>query len=203
MFSKTDEELLQESLENIIDLMARRDIELLESFVYELQDEQYFHEGVAENVRHAKNKVVSTTKRVNRTVNHKINKAGDHLDNLIKIAKKDIIGANRDEIMSNHIKVSTIVKGVLKSGIVTLIHPVAGLVYMCTKLILKGKLRTREREKILADLKLELEICEEKINDATNAGDKQKKYELMRLRNELKRSILRLQNAGRGIRNIG
>lgn len=202
--TKTDEELLIENLIDLLTLVGKKDIELLESIVDELEgDERYFHEGVYENIKDAKNKTVANTKQVKRTITHKINKTGDHIDNLIKIARKHIVGASRDEIMTNHVKVSTIIKRILSTGALYLIHPAVGLLYLFVTTALKKKLTVREQEKILADLKLELEICEEKINDATNAGDKKGKYELMRLRNELKKNILRIQNAGRGIRNIG
>ena len=49
----------------------------------------------------------------------------------------------------------------------------------------------RIRNDLIEDLKTEISICEEKINDA--ADDKKKKYELMRIRDRLKKELRRVE----------
>lgn len=72
----------------------------------------------------------------------------------------------------------------------TIIPPVAiisGIVFIgriCTDKYLDGK----ERAKILRELEDEIMICNEKIEDSRGDDDKQKKYELMRIRNQLQRT---------------
>lgn len=46
----------------------------------------------------------------------------------------------------------------------------------------------RERTKILQEIEDEIQICNEKIDDSRGDDNKQKKYELMRIRNNLKRT---------------
>lgn len=46
----------------------------------------------------------------------------------------------------------------------------------------------RERTKLLQELEDEIQICNEKIDDSRGDDNKQKKYELMRIRNNLKRT---------------
>lgn len=200
---RTEEEIFLECVDMLLEDIGRYQPELLEVIVEELEYGFILEENVKEQLRDVKNKTVLKTKSVTRAVPHKINKTGEHIDNLIKITRKHIVGETRDELMTNHTKVSTVIKRVLTSGALYLISPTIGLLHIFITTALRKKLKVREQEKILADLKLELEICEEKINDATNNNDKKAKYELMRLRNSLKKNIIRVQQAGRGMRNIG
>lgn len=56
--------------------------------------------------------------------------------------------------------------------------------YVCTDKYLDAK----ERNKILKELEDEIQICNEKIDDSRGDDNKQNKYELMRIRNQLKRT---------------
>lgn len=56
--------------------------------------------------------------------------------------------------------------------------------YVCSDKYLDAK----ERNKILRELEDEIQICNEKIDDSRGDDNKQKKYELMRIRNQLKRT---------------
>lgn len=49
-------------------------------------------------------------------------------------------------------------------------------------------LDTKERTKLLQELEDEIQICNEKIDDSRGDDNKQKKYELMRIRNQLTRT---------------
>ena len=51
----------------------------------------------------------------------------------------------------------------------------------------------RIRNELVEDLKTEIRICEEKINDASTEGDKQAKYRLMRTRDQLNKELLRMR----------
>lgn len=51
----------------------------------------------------------------------------------------------------------------------------------------------RERRKIMRELEDELEVVKEKIDDSRGDENKQKKYELMRIRNELQRQMDRVK----------
>ena len=46
----------------------------------------------------------------------------------------------------------------------------------------------KERAKLLRELEDEIQICNEKIDDSRGDDNKQKKYELMRIRNQLTRT---------------
>lgn len=51
----------------------------------------------------------------------------------------------------------------------------------------------RIRNELLNEIKTELKICDEKINDASAAGDNKEKYQLMRIRSKLEAERLRVR----------
>lgn len=86
----------------------------------------------------------------------------------------------------------------LKRGIALTIGGTAGVIFtpaaIATAIAFIGwvasdkYLDARERSKLLKELEDELQIVNEKIDDSRGDENKQKKYELMRIRNELKRT---------------
>lgn len=71
--------------------------------------------------------------------------------------------------------------------------PLAGILATIVQYTAKKSCLNSERKKILLDLERELEIIEEKIEDAKGDGNKQAKYALMRTRNDLKTAISRIK----------
>lgn len=51
----------------------------------------------------------------------------------------------------------------------------------------------RIRNELLAEIETDIKVCDEKINDAQAEGDKQKKYALIRIRDELTRNLNRVK----------
>lgn len=76
-----------------------------------------------------------------------------------------------------------------KAGI--LLNPVF-LLLSVTKKISNKKNKNRIRSEIIGELKTEMEIIDEKIQDADRDGDRQAKYKLMRFKNELHKKLLRV-----------
>ena len=107
--------------------------------------------------------------------------------------KKLTIGSTQEEIIYNRKKVSTLVKKAATIGTAAAINPAIAVLGTFSYAIAKKKLKKSEQEKILFELKQELEIVEEKIRDADNNNEKEKKYELMRLRMEINKSIERIR----------
>lgn len=133
--------------------------------------------------------VKDTVKSVNGTASRVDKKVNEKYFNLVDKVKRSIVDNTRENIINQRIKITTIIKAAIGFGLAWAINPaIAVLGAFIGKAIKKG-LTQREKNLILADLKRELEICEEKIKDADASGDRKKKYELMRLRNELKRNI--------------
>lgn len=75
----------------------------------------------------------------------------------------------------------------------SLTGPLFAAIALYTAVALDKKIERRQREKILADLEMELKICEEKLEDAKSEGEREKKYELMRIKNRLEKDINRIK----------
>ena len=99
----------------------------------------------------------------------------------------------RKEILTGKIKFSTILKHAVAFGTAAYVSPVIAALGAVIWLARRHLLKKRQKDLLLKDLKTELEIIEEKIEDAKQDGDKVKKYQYIRLRNEVKRSIEKLR----------
>jgi len=130
---------------------------------------------------------------------HADKKASGVIDNFIsksaEVAKKIVIGNERDDIIENRIKASKVIKELVVYGGIGIFNPALALLAWLSKTALKVKLSKAEKEKILFELKTDLEVLDEKIADAGSSNDRKKKYELMRLRNETKKTIERIKIA--------
>lgn len=92
--------------------------------------------------------------------------------------------------------------GLSIAGLLLLIPKyLVGLVLLCKAGYTAGKvtvgdasdLEPRAKNRVIQELELELKMCREKIEDARSAGDKQKKYELMRIENKIEQELLRVK----------
>lgn len=70
---------------------------------------------------------------------------------------------------------------------------VKAILFLIVRAVNKGKITKAERRKIIMDIEEELELIEEKINDASADGDRKAKYSLMRSRAELKNALARIK----------
>ena len=61
-----------------------------------------------------------------------------------------------------------------------------------TKGVGRHKKEFRIRNEMIGELKTELQVIDEKIKDADRAGDNKAKYQLMRLKNEINKKLLRV-----------
>jgi len=133
-------------------------------------------------IRDTAKSVKNFDKRVSDRIDNKVN---DHLYQKEKEKSQDI----KKEILEGRVKISTVIKSAITVGTAAAINPAIAALGSIAYLIKKGIIKKKEKEKLLAELKEELEILEEKIKDAEQENDKKKKYEYLRLRIQLKRSI--------------
>ncbi|MNI98413.1 hypothetical protein D3C77_756020 [compost metagenome] len=68
-----------------------------------------------------------------------------------------------------------------------------GALAFLTSVATDAKLDNDARKRILNELENELQLVNEKIEDARGAGDKQKKYQLMRIKQRLEGDLRRIQ----------
>ncbi|MEI2419563.1 hypothetical protein V6O07_04760, partial [Arthrospira platensis SPKY2] len=91
------------------------------------------------------------------------------------------------------IKLSKIIKSAVAVGAAWAINPAIGAVTAIAGFAVSKKMDAREKDRLISEIKEELLIVEEKIKDADSNGDKKQKYQLIRLKNSLERSIKRIQ----------
>lgn len=164
-------------------------------------------EGVGAAVRHGvrstRNAVRTGTRKVGnaaRNASIAAKKVTDPMVQFISKSMEKIREADREERREIILKGGMVPKVMrwLKRGILLLIGgavgthiPTAALLTGITFigwLITDDKLDEKERVSILSQLEDEIEIVNEKLDDSRGDMDKQKKYELMRIRNKLRRT---------------
>ena len=134
-------------------------------------------------------KVKELKYRADKSVNKMDDKVGEKIRDIQNDIKEDI---REREIKRLPVKVSKLIRIACTVGVAWAINPAIAMVAAATSAVITKEMSLRERDKLITELKEEYEIVEEKIKDADNAGDKNKKYELMRLRNQIGKNIQRL-----------
>lgn len=185
----------------------------LEDFDFDLFDEEYVLEGSKHDERRKKaNKNLNKIKKVTHNVKgdikkagqsgkavlHQVKKAGDAIDdgltNSVNAVKQSYRNDMRDEIIEDktRIKLSRIIRKAITAPVAIVAAPAIKAISAITGKAIHSP-KEKERLLILRELEEELEIVEEKIEDSRGDSDKEKKYQLMRIRNQLKRDIARIR----------
>lgn len=150
---------------------------------YELLDEA----SIRDVARNVKNKVVQADKAVS-------NKIDSTVDYIKASAKKALLPDSREDIIKDTMPpLSKLLKQAVAVGAAWAINPALAAITAVTAVALNRKVKREARRKVLAELREELELVEEKIKDAESKGDNKNKYQLMRLRNKLKTSIEKIK----------
>lgn len=73
------------------------------------------------------------------------------------------------------------------------VAPIKSVILLVVRYALKKNVSISERKKIIMELETEIEIIDEKINDAQGDNNRQAKYAMMRTRSELKNALKRIE----------
>lgn len=73
------------------------------------------------------------------------------------------------------------------------VHPALGAITLLTSVAVDKSLDKTARKRLLNELEHELQIVDEKIEDAKGAGDREQKYQLMRIRHKLGDDLNRIK----------
>lgn len=120
----------------------------------------------------------------------------DHvLTGLLQNMKKLAVGDVRTEIIEgkNVSAIGLMKKAIGAMAVCSALGPVKAVLAFIVRYFAKKKVSRTERLQILAELDSEIEICEEKIEDAAHAGHTKEKYKLMRIKAELERARSRIR----------
>ena len=138
----------------------------------------------------ASTKIYSAFKKVEKSAG----KLDSNLESITKSLKRCLVGDVTTAVIEGK-KFSPIevLVRLLGTGAIFRYNKIAGIIAIVVQYCAKKHVTASERKKILLDLERELEIIEEKIEDAKGDGNKQAKYALMRTRNDLKNAIQRIK----------
>lgn len=197
-------------IDNII--FAKDDEELTEAFMVlarmeQLVDEQYsVCEGViiegstsmaARSVtRSATRKISNTSRKVKTSVKKALDPMEKFIENTMTKAKKADSEERRNIILRGGVvpKITRWLKRAIPIAAGLVVGKAIPVAAVLSAIAFLGWIATdkaldhREKAKILKELDDEIEIVNEKIEDARGDSNKQKKYELMRIRNKLNRT---------------
>lgn len=121
-------------------------------------------------------------------------KVDSQLSKAIIAMKKVATGDIRTQLIEGkEFSAIGLLKKVLGTVALFNVSKVALIIGIVVRYAAKKQTTDSERKKILLELKGELEMIEEKIEDAKGDGNRKAKYELMRVRTELKNAIDRIQ----------
>lgn len=91
-------------------------------------------------------------------------------------------------------KLSTLVRMGLKIGTTVALGPVLGSIFLLSSIIRSHDVSRKIKRDLVDDMKQEVVIVKEKIRDADSSGDKNAKYQLMRIKDNLERDINNVEN---------
>jgi hypothetical protein len=136
-----------------------------------------------------------------QAVDAKLHDAGakvEQMDNWFNKAARDIkLGFTndaKDDIIEDNIpKFSKMVKRAIILGFTWAVNPAIAVITAAAAFALSKKGKESQRQMILRDLNNELEMVEEKIKDADSNSEKEKKYQLMRLRQTIQSNRDKIQ----------
>ena len=116
------------------------------------------------------------------------------LDKLSVSMKNMVMGNKRKEIIEGKEYTPwTLVKKLLGGYMIFNVSKTIFFLGLLTRFVLGDQCSKRERRKIVSELTTEIELLDEKIEDAKTAGDNKAKYEMMRTRAELKKTLTQIK----------
>lgn len=117
---------------------------------------------------------------------------GDTLTKLNKMQKEERLEAVLQGGMRR--RLSTLIRTAIMTGAASAIHPALGAMTLLTSATLHKRADGRLKQEMISEYEGELKLTREKIRDAEAAGDRKKKYDLMRIENHLEQNIERIKS---------
>lgn len=147
-----------------------------------------FTNNIAPTIRHHTRKIQGKYHRLKRGIKRGVDSVGD---TVVDGGKKYEIMETRKDILRGRKSFSSLVKIAVGVCMATASFKAAlfGFPLIMTYLIRKRGINNKEKRKILAELKREKVVIQEKIRDADRDDNRKAKYNLMRLDKEMDRCI--------------
>jgi hypothetical protein len=195
-FDNDSEEINMESFNNMIKIANSYSITM------EAGTNQSVARKIALKAEDASKAIAHGARNVGNSMKHVgvvTKRIPEHIDNLVnttldKIKKMDG-EERRKRIIEGGLKLKLykiIRNGILLGGAAA-IHPAIAAIGFVASVAIDKNLDHKQRQQILHELENELIIVNEKIEDSRGDENKQKKYELMRIKNKLEDEITKIR----------
>lgn len=142
-------------------------------------------EGIVNNAKEKAKSAIVAAKRAEKNFDEFVMK---------KVREMRVNRRNRkhSELVGESLRISHEIKRILKSAGISVISPALGAIHYLVTLAIDKRTDKKDRAIIVADLKDEIEIVEEKIAMAERNGDDKERIELIRYRQKLYREYERI-----------
>jgi len=146
---------------------------------------------IAHAVRSTANSISSGGNNIKKSVNHVVDAFNDTIDKYKKMEANE----RRNRIIEggSQFTLIKIIKYGIAVGLVWAVSPALAAIGLLTSVALNTHVEIKARKRILNDLEDELKIVDAKIEDSRNDNQKEKKYQLMRIKSKLEKDISRIK----------
>lgn len=177
---------------------------LMESFIsYENEKYDAISEktSIKTNVKLAANKVKNTLRKVNDKQNELSKRLDDSVEKLTTDVHKKLANNNRERVIKGSIipSASRIIKTALATGILATINPALAVVGLLGGIALSKRATNKERQYILDEIEIQLNIVDKKIQLAESNNDMKSLEQLLKLQKKLKREQQRIKYKMRAV----
>lgn len=209
--AKTDEEVV-ESITKLYRLADRYDETLMDSVAMEsnkvyntVKKAAIRADEKGRKLTHSIRKSTNDGKRIKTIVTKTPKRLMSLADKTINDVKKLDQDARRKAIIEGGVtkKLFKVIRMAIISGAVgAAISPAIGAVTLLSMAYRHKTVDTRDRNELVKDLETELRILKEKIRDADGKGDRQTKYQLMRLEDKITTEISRIKYGNKAVNKM-
>ncbi|MCM1214004.1 MAG: hypothetical protein NC548_05740 [Lachnospiraceae bacterium] len=121
-------------------------------------------------------------------------KVDSQLTKMALALKQQFSGNPRDRIIEGEkFSVVRVIKKLVTTAAIFSYSKVAGVLYVIIKHCTGKNADNKERRAVISELKLEIKLLDEKIEDARGDGNRQAKYSMIRTRAELQKAVDQIQ----------
>ena len=169
---------ISETAQEIIDLFEHAE-EFFNRYGTSLSDDE-INEAVINKAKEAAKLALAKKKKAERAFEELVMKK-------VKELRRNRQNRRHAEIVGEALKIHRVLLRMLKSLGLGLINPALGVTYYVIDLVVDKKTEHKDRVVLIRQVENEMEILEEKLNQADRNGDDKAKIQLMRARQQLQR----------------
>lgn len=170
---------------------------MMESFI-EYENEKYKaieeKTSIKTNIKLAANKIKNKLKRANDKQNELSNRLDASVERLSSDIHKKLANNNREAVIKGSLipSASRLFKMAIGTGVLAAINPALAVVGLLGTIALSKRATKRERQYILDEIQIQLEIVEKKIQLAESNNDMKSLEQLLKIQKKLRREQQRI-----------